>query len=105
MESFVATILVIDDEFDTREVLKDRLESLNYRVLTAATGEEGLERLERENPQMVLLDIELPDMNGLEMLGEIRKREHAITVVIPRCASRSDPGRRALRCRAAGRAG
>jgi DNA-binding NtrC family response regulator len=82
MESFVATILVIDDEFDTREVLKDRLESLNYRVLTAATGAEGLERLERENPQMVLLDIELPDMNGLEMLGEIRKREHAITVVM-----------------------
>ena len=82
MESFVATILVVDDEFDTREVLKDRLESLNYRVLTAATGEEGLERLERENPQMVLLDIELPDMNGLEMLGEIRKREHSITVVM-----------------------
>jgi two-component system, NtrC family, response regulator AtoC len=82
MESFVATILVIDDEFDTREVLKDRLESLDYRVLTAATGEEGLERLERENPQMVLLDIELPDRNGLEMLGEIRKREHDITVVM-----------------------
>jgi DNA-binding NtrC family response regulator len=82
MESFVATILVIDDEFDTREVLKDRLESLNYRVLTAATGKEGLERLERENPHMVLLDIELPDMNGLEMLGEIRKREHAVTVVM-----------------------
>jgi DNA-binding NtrC family response regulator len=82
MESFVATILVIDDEFDTREVLKDRLESLNYRVLTAATGKEGLERLERENPQMVLLDIELPDMNGLEMLEEIRKREHGVTVVM-----------------------
>src|SRR5262245_4700605 len=82
MESFVATILIIDDEFDTREVLKDRLESLNYRVLTAATGEKGLERLERENPQLVLLDIELPDMNGLEMLGEIRKREHDITVVM-----------------------
>ena len=46
MESFVATILIIDDELDTREVLKDRLESLNYRVLTAATGKEGLERLE-----------------------------------------------------------
>jgi DNA-binding NtrC family response regulator len=82
MESFVATILIIDDELDTREVLKDRLESLNYRVLTAATGKEGLERLERENPHMVLLDIELPDMNGLEMLGEIRKREHDITVVM-----------------------
>jgi len=82
MDSFVATILIIDDELDTREVLKDRLESLNYRVLTAATGKEGLERLERENPHIVLLDIELPDMNGLEMLGEIRKREHDITVVM-----------------------
>jgi two-component system, NtrC family, response regulator AtoC len=82
MTSFVATILVIDDEFDTREVLKDRLESLNYRVLTAETGKEGLEQLERQSPHLVLLDIALPDMNGLEMLGEIRKREHDITVVM-----------------------
>jgi DNA-binding NtrC family response regulator len=82
MKSFVATILVIDDEFDTREVLKDRLESLSYRVLTAGTGKEGLEQLERQSPHLVLLDIALPDMNGLEMLGEIRKREHDITVVM-----------------------
>src|SRR5262249_26130776 len=82
MDSFVATILVIDDDFDTREVIKDRLESLNYRVLIAATGKEGLERLEREKLHMLLIDIEVPGVNGLEMLEEIRKREHGITVVM-----------------------
>jgi two-component system, NtrC family, response regulator AtoC len=82
MESFVGSILVVDDDPDIREVLADRLESLGYRVLTAANGMEGLETLERQNPQLVLLDIEMPGMNGLEMLGQIRKREHDVPVIM-----------------------
>ena len=82
MESFVGSILVVDDDPDIREVLADRLESLGYRVLTAANGMEGLEVLERQNPQLVLLDIEMPGMNGLEMLGQIRKREHDVPVIM-----------------------
>jgi DNA-binding NtrC family response regulator len=82
MESFVGSILVVDDDPDIREVLADRLESLGYRVVTAANGMEGLEALERENPRLVLLDIEMPGMNGLEMLGEIRKREQDTPVIM-----------------------
>ena len=82
MESFVATILIIDDELDTREVLEDRLQSLGYRVFAAETAKEGLELLERQNPQLVLLDIEMPDMNGMDLLREIRRREHDVTVVM-----------------------
>lgn len=81
-ESFVNTILVVDDAADTREVIKDRLESLGYRVLTAANGSEGLEALERHNPQLVLLDVEMPGMNGLEVLKQIRRQEHDVTVVM-----------------------
>jgi DNA-binding NtrC family response regulator len=77
-----ANILVVDDDPDIREVLKDRLESLGHRVLTAASGAEGLELLEKQNPQIVLLDIEMPAMSGLETLKEIRKRELDITVVM-----------------------
>ena len=77
-----ATILVVDDDPDIREVLKDRLESLGYRILVASSGKEGLELLEKQSPQMVLLDIEMPGMNGLEVLKEISRREIDVTVVM-----------------------
>lgn len=82
METFGGTILVADDDADIREVLRDRLESLGYRVLTAETAKQGLELLERQNPQLVLLDVEMPDMNGIDMLRELRRREHDATVVM-----------------------
>jgi DNA-binding NtrC family response regulator len=82
MTAFRGTILVVDDDPDIQEVLRDRLESLSYRVLSASSGQEGLELLEKQSPQMVLLDIEMPGMNGLEVLKEIRKREHDVTVVM-----------------------
>lgn len=82
MNSFVGTVLVVDDDPDIREVLKDRLESQNCRVLEAANGRESLEILEKQNPQIMLLDIEMPDMNGLQVLKEVRKRGYDVTVVM-----------------------
>lgn len=82
MESFCGTVLVVDDDQDIREVLKDRLESLSCQVIVASNGKEGLEALEQQCPQMVLLDIEMPGMNGLEVLKEIRKRKDDVTVVM-----------------------
>ena len=82
MNPLSGTILVVDDDPDIREVLRDRLESLGCRVLLAPSGKEGLELLEKQSPQMVLLDIEMPGMNGLEVLKEIRRREIDVTVVM-----------------------
>jgi DNA-binding NtrC family response regulator len=82
VEAVAGTILVVDDEVDTREVLKDRLESAGYQVLIAASGSECLEVLDRQNPQLVLLDVAMPDMNGLEVLTEIRRRGQDVTVVM-----------------------
>jgi DNA-binding NtrC family response regulator len=82
MKLLGGTILVVDDNPDIQEVLKDRLESLGYEVSAASTGKEGLELLENIDPQMVLLDIEMPDINGLEVLKEIRKRGHDVTVIM-----------------------
>jgi DNA-binding NtrC family response regulator len=55
---------------------------LAYRVLTATNGSEALGILERQNPQLVLLDLEMPDMNGLQVLKEIRHREDDVPVVM-----------------------
>jgi len=82
VESFIETILVIDDDADIGAVLKDRLESLGYRVLAAANGGEGLDLLESQSLQLVLLDVEMPGMNGLEVLKEMRKRGHDVTVIM-----------------------
>ena len=82
MEGFTGTILVVDDDQNIQEIIKDRLEYLNCRVLVASNGREGLEVLEHQIPQMVLLDIEMPGMNGLEVLKEIRKREYDVSVVM-----------------------
>lgn len=82
MDVFAGTILVVDDDPDIREVLRDRLESLGYRVLPASNGKEGLELLEKQNPHMVLLDVEMPGMNGLQVLREIRKKGYDLTVVM-----------------------
>jgi DNA-binding NtrC family response regulator len=82
MKSFEETILVVDDDPDIREVIKDRLESLGYRVLAAPGGKEGLDLLEKQSPQIALLDIEMPGMSGLEVLKEIRARGMDVTVVM-----------------------
>jgi DNA-binding NtrC family response regulator len=82
MKAAAGNILIVDDDPDVQEVLKDRLESLGYRAVQASSARDGLTLLEKESPQMVFLDIELPDMNGLEALKAIRKKQNDVAVVI-----------------------
>ena len=73
MKAAAANILVVDDDPDIREVIKDRLESLGYGVSTASRGQECLDCLEKYNPQLILLDIEMPGMSGLDLAERIKK--------------------------------
>jgi len=82
MAAPLGTVLIIDDDPDVQEVLNDRLESLGYRAVPALTGKQGLALLDEECPEMVFLDIELPDMNGLEALKAIKRRQNGAVVVI-----------------------
>jgi CheY-like chemotaxis protein len=66
------TILVVDDEFGMVEALRDLLTDEGYRVVSAANGTQGLERLETEHPDLVMLDVMMPVMGGLEALRAIR---------------------------------
>jgi DNA-binding NtrC family response regulator len=75
-------ILVIDDEPILRESLEIALKTSNYDVVTARTGEEGLERFKQENPDLVLLDHWLPGMNGDEVLRKIKEDDSDIPVII-----------------------
>lgn len=82
IDGFIGTILVVDDDADIRAVLKDRLESLSYHVFEASCGREALDLLETQDVQMVLLDVVMPDMDGLAVLSEIRKRGLDVTVLM-----------------------
>jgi DNA-binding NtrC family response regulator len=82
MEPLSEIILVVDDDPYIQEALGDRLESLGYRVLRAGDGKEALEVIDRQDPHLVFLDIEMPGLKGLDVLREIRKREKDFPVVM-----------------------
>ena len=67
-------ILIIDDDPFQHEVLGDYLELAGYEPLHAGTGEEGLAMLEKHRPDLVLLDIQMPGLDGFQTLSEIRKK-------------------------------
>ena len=67
------TVLVIEDEADLREVLTYNLRREGYRVFASASGTEGLERLRETSPDIVLLDLMLPDLDGIEICQRIRR--------------------------------
>jgi len=75
-------ILVIDDEPILRDSLEVALKTSGYDVLTARTGEEGLERFQKENPDLVLLDHWLPGINGDEVLHRIKEEDPEIPIII-----------------------
>jgi DNA-binding response OmpR family regulator len=66
------TVLVVEDERDIRELLRRYLEREGLSVLTAATGAEALASLEQTGPDLVLLDLGLPDVDGMEVLQRAR---------------------------------
>ena len=70
----MATILVVDDEISIQELVKLYLEKEGFRVESAASGKEALERLDAIKPSLVVLDIMLPDMNGFDVCRELRQR-------------------------------
>ena len=71
--SLKKTILVIDDEIDLQQLVKIALKSKGYNVETANNGQECLAGIEKFAPNLVLLDIEMPVLNGMEVLQKIRQ--------------------------------
>ncbi len=74
------TVLVVDDEKVIRDFFKRTL--VDYRILTAASGEEALEIVKNDNPDLVLLDIKMPGIDGIRTLQEIKKINKDIAVIM-----------------------
>ncbi len=76
------TILIVDDERDIRELLEGFFSSLGYKTLTAGDLNQTVFILNREQPDIVFLDIVLPGINGLEILQLLKKVDKDIIVVM-----------------------
>ena len=78
----MTNILVVDDEIEIAELIEIYLVSEGFQVWKAATAKEGLAILQKEAIQLVILDIMLPDMNGMEMCKEIRKTNNIPIIML-----------------------
>ena len=75
-------VLVVDDEIVMRELLYNVLTKNNFKVITAPNGEEGIKMLDREKPGLVILDLVMPGLNGLETFVRMRQIDPQIEVII-----------------------
>jgi CheY-like chemotaxis protein len=76
------TILIAEDEIDLRSLLKNKLESEGFNVLEAENGKVGLEVAINQHPDMILLDIIMPVMDGLSMLKELKQNEQGRNIPV-----------------------
>ena len=77
-----ATILVVEDDRSLREALAMNFELRGYRVLAAADGETGVRLAFDERPDLIVLDLMLPGLDGFEILGQLREKEIDVPVLI-----------------------
>lgn len=87
----MAKILIVDDEEMTLEMLSTFLELSGHQPLTAMDTQQGWSVLGYEQPQAILLDIQLPDKNGLEMCRELRQDERTVHLPIVMISAHAPP--------------
>ncbi len=78
----MAKILIVDDEEHIRYLYSEELSEAGYEVITAESGHMLLEKIEKEKPDLVVLDIKMVDYNGLDILQDIRNKFYTMPVVL-----------------------
>jgi CheY-like chemotaxis protein len=85
-----ATVLLVEDEDTLRRVMRDLLEAEGYTVCEARDGSEAFEQMDRHNPDIVLLDLNLPNVDGFTVLSQLRSRPHTADLPILVVSARGD---------------
>ena len=76
------TILLVDDEQSIQTVYREEFEDEGYKVISALDGEIGLTKFQTEQPDIVILDIQMPGMNGIEVLRQMKMINPAVPVIL-----------------------
>ncbi len=75
-------ILVVDDDLTLREMYEERLKYDNYVVISASDGEEAIQKAQAELPDLIMLDVMMPKMNGIDVMGSLRQDERTSRIPI-----------------------
>lgn len=78
----MANILIVDDDPNILISTRCLLESVGHACVTAGNGQEALERVRQNGPDLIITDMRLPDMNGLSLVRELKKVEPALPVIL-----------------------
>ena len=89
-------ILVADDEAPIRDLLRQFLVQEEYRVIEATSGQEVLQRIQADSPELVLMDVRMPELDGLEVLQRLEKQASRPPVVVMTAHGTSDTAIRAI---------
>ncbi len=84
-------VLLVEDDTAIRNMLEEKFSKDNFIVLVAGNGEEGLKISVKERPDIIVLDVIMPKMNGLEMLSSLRKYSWGKTVPVLLLSNDDDP--------------
>jgi two-component system alkaline phosphatase synthesis response regulator PhoP len=83
-------ILVVDDEASIRKIAQAYLEQAGFRVVCAASGDEALRHVEADPPDLILLDLNLPGMDGMEVAARVRERSDVFILMLTARAEEAD---------------
>jgi DNA-binding response OmpR family regulator len=75
-------ILIVDDDQNILRLYKEELEDDGYHVVTASNGQEAIERFEQEDPDLVTLDILLPDIDGIKLLRQMKEKKPRLPIIM-----------------------
>jgi DNA-binding response OmpR family regulator len=83
-------ILIVDDEINVVKILKDRFVHLEYEVETASDGQQALEKVADFSPHLIILDIRMPKISGLEILGRVKTTYPHIRILVITASQKDD---------------
>lgn len=75
-------LLIVDDDVNIQRLYKEELEEEGYEVIVASSGRSGLEKFEKENPDLVTLDILMPDMDGISVLRKMKEQRPHVPILM-----------------------
>jgi DNA-binding response OmpR family regulator len=75
-------ILIVDDDQNILRLYKEELEEEGFTIVTASNGQEAMEQFEKENPDLVTLDILLPDVDGIKLLRQMKEKRPRMPVIM-----------------------
>lgn len=78
----IMKLLIVDDDTNIQRLYKEELEEEGYNVVIAGTGKEALEMFESENPDIVTLDILMPDIDGISLLRKMKEQRPNIPIIM-----------------------